>query len=120
MDERLKPPKTAAPPDFAAFIATDNKGRTNDTISRKLAELVEAVQNVGKGGEITIKVKVQPWAKNDTDMVRVTTAVGSKVPVEEPPASRWFMGPNGHLLKDNPSNEALPGFSFAETEENEK
>lgn len=109
-----------APQDFAAFIATDNKGRTNDEVSTKLAELVEGVQNTGKGGSVTITIKVAPWAKNDTDMVRVAVGTTSKVPREEPLPSRWFMGEGGQLLKNNPVNEALPGFSFSETEETQK
>ena len=121
MAEEQPDEQKAAPPDFASFIATDNKGRTNAAISEKLAALVAAVQNVGKGGEVNIKIKVDPWAKNDSEKVKVTVATAAKVPVEAPLPSLWFMGVNGALLKDDPADvNTIPGFTYAEIKDRQK
>jgi hypothetical protein len=86
-----------APPDFAAFLATLNKGRSNRDLSEKLAQLVEAIEETGKGGKLTYVITIKPQ-KTD-GMVVVTDQVNATLPRGERPESIAFIGPGFELLR---------------------
>ena len=96
--------KTEAPPDFAAFLATLNRGRSNRDLSAKLQELVEAIEETGKQGSITYTIKIKPQKAGG--MVVLTDEVRASVPRGERPEAVAFIGPNFALLRnpvDQPS-----------------
>lgn len=93
-----------APPDFASFLATLNRGRSNRDLSEKLQELVEAIGETGKAGTLTYKITVKP--QKTEGMVVVTDEVRANVPRGERPESVAFIGPHFELLRsphDQPS-----------------
>jgi hypothetical protein len=99
-DTDEKPP----PPDFAAFLATLNKGRSNRDLSEKLQQIVEAIEETGKQGSITYTIKIKPQKAGG--MVILTDEVRASVPRGERPESIAFIGPDFALLRnpvDQPS-----------------
>lgn len=96
--------KTEPPPDFAAFLTTLNRGRSNRDLSAKLAELVEAIEETGKAGSLTYTIKIKPQKAGG--MVILTDEVRASVPRGERPEAVAFIGRNFALLRnpvDQPS-----------------
>lgn len=85
-------------PDFSAFIAEFNYGEINDKITQKLAELVQAVEDVGKSGTLTLKLTI----KKDNAVALVGVEVSAKVPEHPLNGSMFFFGENGSLLREDP------------------
>jgi len=79
------------PPDFAAFLATLNKGRSNRDLSEKLATLVEAIEETGKQGSLTYTIKIKPQKAGG--MVILTDEVRASVPRGERPEAVAFHRP---------------------------
>ncbi|MGW4525144.1 hypothetical protein [Amycolatopsis sp. NPDC004378] len=94
--------KEEPPPDFAAFLATLNRGRSNRDLSAKLAELVEAIEETGKQGSLTYTIKIKPQKAGG--MVILTDEVRASVPRGERPEAVAFIGPNFALLR-NPHDQ---------------
>lgn len=101
-DEQKSTEDTAKPPDFAAFLAVLNKGRSNRDLSEKLQQLVEAIDDTGKQGTLTYKITIKP--QKTEGMVVVTDAVTANIPRGERPESVAFIGPGFELLR-SPANQ---------------
>lgn len=92
-EDTEKPP----PPDFAAFLATLNKGRSNRDLSEKLQQLVEAIDETGKQGKLSYTITIKP--QKTEGMVVVTDIVTASLPRGERPESIAFIGPGFELLR---------------------
>lgn len=97
-----KDTKAEPPPDFAAFLTTLNRGRSNRDLSAKLQELVEAIEETGKQGSLTYTIKIKPQKAGG--MVIVTDEVRASIPRGERPEAVAFIGPNFALLR-NPHDQ---------------
>lgn len=89
-------------------------GQTYDEINGQLQEIVEAVRETGKIGEMTIKLKFRP---NGEHSVVIQDTVTAKVP--EPPRGDtvFFVDAAGGLLRDDPRQPKLPLREVAEDNE---
>ncbi|MCR9254757.1 MAG: hypothetical protein NXI16_01525 [Alphaproteobacteria bacterium] len=77
---------------------------TYQEMGDRLHEVVEGVQETGKVGEITIKLKVKPNAEGS---VLVENEIKSKVP--EPPrsATHFFTTAGGGLVRNDPNQTEM-------------
>lgn len=94
------------PTEFAQLLMNHAKGRAHDKASAKLNEAVEAVKRTGKGGEVSVKFSIHP-VKNNDQVVRIESHVGSKVP-EEAVTSIWYADDGGTLHRNDPNQDELP------------
>lgn len=88
---------------FAEFFRDLDIPHEEATI--KLGEVVDAVIETGKKGELTLKIKI---AKNGEGSVKLDTDITSKVPEPTIPSSIFFATSGGSLRKDNPNQPKLP------------
>lgn len=86
---------------FAAFLCQHARGRTERELSASLRELVEAVEETGKGGSITYTLKIAPQA-NAEHAVLVTDDIKVKKPALDRPASIFFADEAYRLVRTDP------------------
>lgn len=76
-----------------------------DTASDKMAELVTAVDASGKGGKLTIEIKVKKATRGGA--MHITGNVKLTKPAEEPMEAMLFATPEGNLVADDPKQQKL-------------
>lgn len=91
---------------LADIIENMNRGRTARDIDSKLKEMLDATAEHGRGGELTVKLKVVPTKRGVSE---VTASVSSKLPTEKPEASIFFVNEQNQLVRDDPRQPNLPG-----------
>jgi hypothetical protein len=99
--------QAAAVRPFSDILSEVNKGVVADDAATKLAELVGAVRETGKGGSLTVTIKVDPFKGNE-DIVKVAGQVTLKAPRAEAPASIFYPDDSGNLSRNDPNT--LPIF----------
>jgi hypothetical protein len=92
--------------DFLVFLAGVNKGRTVKELGEQLQALVEAIENTGKGGTLTLKIAVKPAGKNG-DALIVTDEVLLKAPRLNRPESIFFPDAEHNLVRNNPNQPTM-------------
>lgn len=84
------------------------KGRVVDRASTMLAELVRAVDETEKPGELTIKLTVKP-EKGGGAAKTIEAKVTSKLPLEDLPAGVFFSDADGDLHREDPTQPLMFG-----------
>jgi hypothetical protein len=92
---------------FAEWLLEQGRGALAGELSDRLNELVEAVHLHGKGGSLTLTVKVAPAGKNGHTVV-VSDEVKSKLPEGAREDSIWFVDGDCNLVRHDPHQQALP------------
>lgn len=82
------------------------KGRAVDLASQRLAELIQAVDETNKEGDITIKIKVKPQKGGGSEK---TLAIGvmCKIPEIDLPEAIFFSDTEGNLHRTDPAQAEL-------------
>lgn len=92
------------PPDFAAWLTQQAKGKTNAEMSEALRTLVRACLDTGKKGTLKLTITVKP----DGDHLIVSDEIGLNTPEHNRPAAVWFAEPDtGALVRNDPTQPAL-------------
>jgi hypothetical protein len=100
---------------FRDFLGEHRQGKTHDLLSDKWQEVVAAVAEIGKTGEMIVKFKMKPMNdKNSADRddpFVVTVEVTQKMPKEPAPESIYYVTPSNNLTKRSPQQdmELSPG-----------
>lgn len=81
------------------------KGAINDELTEKMAELVKAVRETGKAGELVLKIKVGMMAAGNEDMVKLSPSVSAKIPEMESPVTIMYSTHDGDLLREDPNKQ---------------
>jgi hypothetical protein len=94
---------------FATALQHVDNGAAAARASRLLNELVAAVADTGKGGTLTIQVKVAPY-KTSTRTLDVTVTSTLKAPQgdEATQSAIFFHDNKGNLTRDDPTQLQLP------------
>lgn len=103
---------------FAAVLQDIQGGTVADQAATAMQELVNAVNEHGKKGELTLKVVVQPL-KGNASALSVSGEVASKPPKAEPATAVFFYDAAGNLMRDDPKQAALPGLRRVDLPTNE-
>lgn len=90
---------------FADVIRELAGGVTYQSLTDHLAEVVQAVMETRKSGEVSLKLKIK--CNGETSII-ITDEVKAKVPQENRGETVFFATSAGHLLKDDPRQEKLP------------
>lgn len=105
-----------APRPFAEFVVQQRRGALNSEAAEKLAELVAAVTELGKAGQLTIVVKVAP---GKGDSLEVTDDVRVKLPEPDRATALWFADGDHNLTRLNPAQQPLPAMQAVRNEPEE-
>lgn len=69
---------------FAVFLQDLRDGRAHAELSGQLAELLAKVKETGKGGTLTLKLKIKPAGRgSDVDKVVIADAITVDLPKPE-------------------------------------
>lgn len=92
---------------FAAVLQDLNHGTVADDASRLMQELVAAVRKHGKKGGLTLKLGVAPMKGNERALL-ISASVSTSLPQAEPVVAPFFADKDHNLVRDDPSQLALP------------
>ncbi len=81
------------------------EGTTLEEADRDLEALITAIRHTGKGGELSIKVKIAPF-KEDTERLLVSVESIVKLPKPDP-AADFFYRDGIRLTKRNPRQREM-------------
>lgn len=88
---------------FAVFLQELRDGRTHAELSDQLANLLEKVKETGKGGEITLKLKVRPAGRGaDVDKIVIGDSVTIKLPNPERGEDFFWLTNENALSRNHP------------------
>lgn len=87
---------------FAGWLTETNRGRTHADLSDGLHQLVETVLQLGKPGELILRVKVGVL-DGDSRQVSVAESVQVKLPQPEARKSIFFADDDGNLSRTDPA-----------------
>ena len=95
---------------FSHFLQELNDGATHAGITADMAELLRTVQNTGRSGSVTIKVKVSPATKSQSlavDKITVTVDRKLELPKPEQPTDFFWLTDEGETSRQHPRQHAL-------------
>ena len=95
---------------FTDVLRDIRRGKVVDAASEELAEVVRAVLDTEKAGELTLKLKVKPQGKGDNAVI-VSAELKAKRPQADLPDALFFADLEGDLLREDPSQSRM----FADT-----
>lgn len=81
-------------------------GKAVDLASQRLCELIQAVDETGKAGELTIKIKVKP-EKGGGSQKTLAIDVKSKAPEIDLPEAVFFSDSGGDLHRTDPAQQEM-------------
>lgn len=90
------------------------KGRAVDLASQRLAELIQAVDETNKAGDITIKIKVKPQKGGGSEKT-LAIDVKCKIPEIDLPEAIFFSDQDGNLHRTDPAQAEMRFRDSAET-----
>jgi len=85
-----------------ADVLRDLAGDQYQAITDQLGEVVRAAMETGKGGAITISLKIKPNAQN---AVQVECDIKSKIPTKPPAPTIFFVANGDSLVRHDPSQD---------------
>lgn len=93
---------------FAVFLQDLRDGRAHSELSAGLAELLAAVKDTGKGGSLTLQVKVKPATRGkDMDKVVILDNVKVDLPKPERGEDFFFVTDDNELSRKHPRQQSL-------------
>ena len=96
--------------DFVNTLMEMRNGKAVAEISKKYSELVEAIKDVGTGGEITLKLKLKPTkADMHTGVKEITVQHICTIskPERTVGPSVFFVGRDGRLSRTDPDQQDI-------------
>jgi len=88
-----------------------NDGSTHAALSADLAELLRTVQNTGRAGSLTLKVKVAPATRTNSgsvDKVTITADRKLELPKPEQASDFFWLTEDGETSRNHPRQHDLP------------
>ena len=95
------------PRPFFETLRELRKGQTLEDLTEALAEIVSAVQETGKAGEITLRLRVRPPRPGARSYLTIEDQVSSKIPRADRGDTVFFPLADGSLSRQDPSQLGL-------------
>ncbi|MFC5524046.1 hypothetical protein [Polaromonas jejuensis] len=95
---------------FNILLAELNEGSAHAALTSDLAELLRTVQNTGRGGSLTLKIKVAPATRNNhgsVDKVNITADRKLELPKPEQPSDFFYLTDEGETTRNHPRQHSL-------------
>jgi hypothetical protein len=89
---------------FAEWLEDQRNGLTHAELTNSLKELVEAVNAYGKGGSLTLTIKLEPAGDG---MVAVKDDIKLKAPLPDRSINIFYVDDGMNLRRDNPRQQQL-------------
>lgn len=96
---------------FTLFLNELNEGSTHAALTADLQELLRTVQNTGRAGALTIKIKVAPATRGNSgsvDKVTITADRKLELPKPEQPSDFFWLTDDGETTRNHPRQQDLP------------
>lgn len=100
-------PAPVTPRPFDEFLREQRRGGVMHDAGVALQKLVTAIEATGKGGSLTITLKLKPDDKYGT-AVEVADSIVVKVPEPNKPSSLFFMDGSHNLVRHDPAAMQIP------------
>jgi hypothetical protein len=93
--------------DLAVFLVQHSRGEAHAQASSELRELLNAVQEHGRKGSLTLKINVEP-PKGHVDGAPVLVSVESELKAPRPiaPPAMYFVDDDGRPTRNDPRQTA--------------
>lgn len=93
---------------FAVFLQDLRDGRAHAELSIQLAELIAKVKETGKGGAISLKIKIKPASRGgDVDKVVISDAITIDLPKPERGEDFFWLTDDNDLSRNHPRQASL-------------
>lgn len=93
---------------FHLLLAELNDGQTNSGLTADFAELLQTVKATGRGGSISIKIKVASASKTgDVDKITVTAERRLELPKPDQPTDFFWLTDQAEPTRQHPRQHAL-------------
>ncbi len=93
---------------FAVFLQDLRDGRAHSELSAQLAELVHKVKETGKGGTLTLKLKIKPAGRgSDVDKVTIADVIMVDLPKPDRGEDFFWLTSESELTRNHPTQGAL-------------
>ena len=93
---------------FGIFLQDLRDGRAHTELSTQLAELLAKVKETGKGGELSLKIKVKPATRGgDVDKVTISDAITITLPKPERGEDFFWLTDDCDLTRNHPKQASL-------------
>lgn len=94
---------------FSVFLVDLNDGRTNSALTADLAELLQAVRSTGRGGTLTLKLKVSSASKGGSEVDKITITADRKLelPKPESPSDFFWLTDEAEPTRHHPRQQQL-------------
>lgn len=93
---------------FAVFLQELRDGRAHAELSGGLDELLAKVKETGKGGTLTLKLKIKPAGRgSDVDKVVIADAITVDLPKPERGEDFFWLTENNDLSRNHPKQGSL-------------
>lgn len=93
---------------FTLFLNELNDGQTNSGLTADLAELLQTVKATGRGGSMTLKIKVASASKTgDVDKITITADRRLELPKPETPTDFFWLTDTAEPTRQHPRQHAL-------------
>lgn len=90
------------------ILADYRRGELVEVLSEDLAEIVTAVVDSGQPGELTLKLKIEPY-KGDVSEFKVTASRSVKMPRKPLREATFFPSADGALVRQDPRQRDIFG-----------
>jgi hypothetical protein len=91
---------------FTDVLRDHRGGKLVEQLTERFGKVLEAVEDTGKPGSITVTLKVSP-SKGDEDVMEVVPSIKSVVPEPDLPKALFYSDGEGSLLRDPPRGGRL-------------
>ncbi|EJB8473967.1 hypothetical protein HV077_21155 [Citrobacter freundii] len=92
---------------FSQQLAYINKGTLDAELTEALAEVIKAVRETGKKGDVTLKLNCAMLNTRDENTMKVTPKVSRTIPELDRADTIMFATADGDLLRDDPAQTQL-------------
>jgi len=98
---------------FTDVIRDMRYGETLEELSEEFNKLVKVVEDTGRGGELTLTIKLKP---STGGAIELEDLIKLKLPPRIKGTSLFFATPEGNLQRNDPRQKDIPGLKEVVTE----
>jgi len=94
---------------FNQFLVDLNDGSTHSGLTSDLQELLQAVQNTGRSGSLTLKIKIASASKGGVSVDKITITADRKLelPKPEQPQDFFWLTDDAEPTRQHPRQNSL-------------
>ena len=93
---------------FGVFLQELRDGRVHADLSQQMEELLAKVKETGKGGELSLKIKIKPATRGgDVDKVTISDLITLSLPKPERGEDFFWLTDDNDLTRNHPKQASL-------------